>query len=62
MTAHIAALHDYYLIFGSEITNKGCRKFLRLDSGSSANYILKSMKLKFSGENRARVYYLDFEE
>lgn len=62
MTAHTTALHDYYLIFGSKITNKQCRKFLKLNSASSANYILKAMKLKFSGDNRARVYYLDFEE
>ncbi|SFG98604.1 nuclease-related domain-containing protein [Sporolactobacillus nakayamae] len=59
--AHIPALRDYYLIFGSKITNKQCRLFLLIDSADTCRRILQSVSLSYSGKNRGRVYHLSHE-
>ncbi|RYL98359.1 NERD domain-containing protein [Sporolactobacillus sp. THM7-7] len=57
--AHRPALfRSYRCIYGPKITNKQCRDFLLLESRSSANHILHSLNLKYTGENRGRVYFL----
>jgi Nuclease-related domain. len=58
--AHLAALLDYYLIFGREITNRQCREFLLIDSATSAKKLLQSVSSHYMGEKRKRVYYLSF--
>ncbi|MDF2911867.1 MAG: hypothetical protein K0Q56_2749 [Sporolactobacillus laevolacticus] len=59
--AHIPALRDYYLIFGSKITNKQCRLFLLIDSTDTCRRILHSVSLSYSGKNRGRIYNLSHE-
>ncbi|SFJ46925.1 Nuclease-related domain-containing protein [Halobacillus dabanensis] len=58
--AHLAALRDYYFLYGSSITNKKMRDFLMLDSPDIANRILSNMNLSSSGKNKGRVYFLNF--
>ncbi|MGC4377175.1 hypothetical protein WD019_09595 [Fictibacillus sp. Mic-4] len=60
--AHLQALNDYYLLFQSIITNKKLRDFLQLSSSMVANKILTSMKIPFSGDKKARKYYLPFDD
>jgi hypothetical protein len=55
--AHINALKDYFLLFGSTITNKQFREFAHLKSHDTAKRILQSCNLKYSGNNRFRYYF-----
>ena len=57
--AHIRALNDYKLLFKSAITNAELRKFLVLSSAPTANRLLHSMNIRYTGDNKSRVYYLD---
>ncbi|ARI76495.1 nuclease-related domain-containing protein [Halobacillus mangrovi] len=57
--AHIEALKDYKLLFGSEITNEKAKRFLRLDSPSVTKRILQSLSLEQQGQNKGRKYYLE---
>lgn len=41
-TSHIKALHHYYLLFNSTITNKKCRAFLQISSRHTAKYLLQT--------------------
>ncbi|MBO0958876.1 NERD domain-containing protein [Neobacillus sp. MM2021_6] len=55
--AHIEALKDYFLLFGSTITNKQFRDFAHLESRHIAKRILQSCSfLEYSGKNRYRYY------
>ncbi|WP_010632035.1 nuclease-related domain-containing protein [Sporolactobacillus vineae] len=56
--AHIAALRDYLLLFGSRITNKQCRAFLMIKSSAVAKRLLHEVCDHFDGEKKGRVYYL----
>jgi hypothetical protein len=56
-TAHIKALEDYFLLIKSSITNSQLRYFLQIDSIKSANNILKSLNLPYSGKLKGRVYH-----
>lgn len=58
INAHLAALRDYYLLFGPNITNKQCRDFLLLDSQAVAKGILHSTGQNYYGENKGRIYQL----
>lgn len=58
--AHLAALRDYYLLFGPTITNAQFREFLQLDSVYVASKMLKKLKLPYTGANKNRVYQLSF--
>ena len=57
--AHVAALRDYALLIGNEVTNGDVREFLKVDSFSSTKYLLNSLKLPFKGDRRWRVYSLE---
>ncbi|MFX3619486.1 MAG: hypothetical protein ACE3JK_18495 [Sporolactobacillus sp.] len=58
--AHQPALHDYQLIYGPEINNRQFRDFLKLDSGSTARYLLQSMQLKSEGKTSQTKYFLNY--
>ncbi|MCI1882322.1 MAG: NERD domain-containing protein [Sporolactobacillus sp.] len=60
--AHIRAFRDYLFIYGNTITNKQCRKFLRLDSQAVAHRLLLSVSRHYQGKNRGRVYELSSEQ
>ena len=59
--AHIAALKDYFLLCGPEITNKNIRDFLRISSPYLASRLLHSMNLPSDGTTKNRIYYLSNE-
>ncbi|WP_141431061.1 nuclease-related domain-containing protein [Bacillus sp. 03113] len=59
--AHLDALKDYYLLFGSEITNQKLRSFLLLPSTSVAAKVLHAMKIPYKGEGRRRIYFLSID-
>ncbi|NMD68925.1 NERD domain-containing protein [Bacillus sp. DNRA2] len=59
--AHLAALRDYYLLWGPEITNAMFRWFLGIDSIHVASKLLKKLNLPYKGQNKYRVYTLPFE-
>ncbi|WP_241654816.1 nuclease-related domain-containing protein [Sporolactobacillus shoreae] len=59
--AHLAALRDYFLIFGPAITNKQCRDFLMLESSAVAKHIFSSVSSHYEGENKGRVYHLSLD-
>lgn len=56
--AHIAAIRDYFLLFGPEINNLQLRKFLQIDSPDLATRILTSMNLHTTGTTKNRNYFL----
>lgn len=56
--AYLAALDDYQLIYGSEITGKKCMDFLQLSSLQTSRYLLRSTLPNVAGVTRDRVYYL----
>jgi ribosomal protein L37AE/L43A len=54
--AHVDALDDYFLLFGSAIKNSEFRKFVHLDSRHVATKLLKKMKLLVLGTKKGCVY------
>ncbi|EDL63104.1 nuclease-related domain-containing protein [Bacillus sp. SG-1] len=56
--AHIAALRDYALLLGTEVTNGEVREFLRVDSGATINRVLTSANFPSRGTRRWKVYSL----
>ncbi|WP_258535563.1 NERD domain-containing protein [Bacillus sp. 03113] len=60
--AHIAALKDYVLLNGPAITNQEARDFLQLDSSPVATRLFHSMNLTYEGNNKGRVYFLNFDD
>lgn len=59
--AHINALKDYFLLLGNKITNHEFRAFAGLESEHVVKHILKREQLKHHGNNKGRIYYLDFD-
>lgn len=60
--AHIQALKDYQLLFGSTITNSELRDFLKINSTAAATRLLQSMNLNSSGNYKNKIYTLSFED
>ncbi|MBW8350679.1 NERD domain-containing protein [Bacillus sp. IITD106] len=60
--AHIDALIDYLFLVDSNITNKGFRHFVGINSVDMASKILISLNLPYIGERRHRKYKLHFED
>jgi ribosomal protein L37AE/L43A len=56
--AHLAAVQDYQLLFGSVITSNQLKEFLEINCSSLATRILKSVSSSMEGENKGRVYTL----
>jgi hypothetical protein len=56
--AHIAALKDYALLIGTEVTNGAVRGFLGIQSGATVNRILNSLNLPSKGNRRWKVHSL----
>ncbi|MBT2679727.1 NERD domain-containing protein [Bacillus sp. ISL-35] len=54
--AHIAALKDYFLIFGPHITSRQFSNFLNIPSIHQAKRLLTSMELDISGSKKGTVY------
>ncbi|MFC3040422.1 nuclease-related domain-containing protein [Virgibacillus xinjiangensis] len=55
--AHERALLDYFLLYQPTITNNQAREFLQIGSEKTAYTLLKSMDLRETGKNKARVYH-----
>ncbi|UZJ79511.1 MULTISPECIES: nuclease-related domain-containing protein [unclassified Fictibacillus] len=55
---HYTALEDYFLLLGSEITNRKLKEFLQLSSTSAAKRLLLSLNVPHSGSFKDRKYYL----
>lgn len=60
--AHLTAMTDYALLISPFINNHQFRKFLHLESISTATKLLASMNLPHSGNTKGRVYRLPLEE
>lgn len=60
--AHLSALKDYALLFGSSMTNRQCRDFLKLGSRSIAQKMLKSLQIPSTGLNKGTIYQLPFDD
>lgn len=56
-TAHIPAIHDYFLLMKSTITNSELRWFLQISSPDVANHILHDLNLPSTGAKKGRVYH-----
>lgn len=55
-TAHIEALHDWFLIFGGELTNEECRRFLGVEDRHAAKRLMRSAGLEARGSGRWTTY------
>lgn len=53
--AHLSSLQDYFFLINPTITNQQLRKFLHINSASTANKLLKSLNLPHSGVTKGRV-------
>lgn len=56
-TAHIKAVHDYFLLIKPSITNTEFRQFLYINSMHIAQKLLSSMDLNYTGKFKDRVYH-----
>ncbi|MGD6854821.1 nuclease-related domain-containing protein [Bacillus infantis] len=56
-SAHVAALKDYFLLFGKEITNGGFREFAGVESVFAASRLLKGVSLPSNGEKKGTKYF-----
>ncbi|UTE77946.1 nuclease-related domain-containing protein [Rossellomorea sp. KS-H15a] len=55
-TAHITAIHEYFLLLNNHLTNSELRKFLHLNSRNTAYKMLKSLQYKTQGETKSVIY------
>ncbi|MFC7685243.1 hypothetical protein ACFQU5_04630 [Ureibacillus sp. GCM10028918] len=51
-------LHDYRVLFDEWITNRAFREFFFIESGDTANKLLKRMKFYYEGSNKGRRYII----
>ncbi|WP_246940097.1 nuclease-related domain-containing protein [Bacillus pinisoli] len=58
--AHIPALVDYSLFFGTCITNRQARNFLQVSSNNVVRYLLSSLDLPTTGKNKSKTYNLAY--
>jgi hypothetical protein len=58
--AHIQAIHDYFFLISSTISNKQCRDFLHLASEMTAYRLLSEMNLPHNGITKGRIYFSPF--
>lgn len=56
--AHLRALQDYTLLFGTITTNSKLRDFLNMQSSSAVKRLLKTMNIPHTGTNKGRKYDL----
>ncbi|MFC0559274.1 nuclease-related domain-containing protein [Halalkalibacter alkalisediminis] len=56
--AHVKALKDYALLFGTQITNREARKYLKLESDALVKRILNKVGRKHKGITKGSVYDL----
>lgn len=59
--AHVLQLKDYYLIFGSNITNRQARYWLKCSQHHIVYHLLKTSGLKELYKNKNRVYRMNFD-
>ncbi|WP_144061524.1 nuclease-related domain-containing protein [Bacillus sp. 1NLA3E] len=55
--AYVQAVHDYFLLVDSKMTNSQCCSFLQFSSPTLSRYLLSAMNLPYSGANKGRVYF-----
>ncbi|QSS99673.1 NERD domain-containing protein [Pontibacillus sp. ALD_SL1] len=56
--AHLLSLADYFLLFGSTLTNKRCRDFLGHSSAGAVSKMLSRMELTYTGATNTRTYMM----
>ncbi|WP_379970436.1 nuclease-related domain-containing protein [Ectobacillus sp. sgz5001026] len=56
--AHFAALNDFKLLIGPNITNGQMREFLHIPTMKAASRLLLSMNLPYTGAKKNRIYQL----
>lgn len=54
--AHKLAIADYFLLYGSTLTNKKCRQFLHISSREVASKLLMRFPLTYQGSTKALTY------
>jgi hypothetical protein len=59
--AHLQAINDYFLIFGTTITNSEMREFLHLPSSRAATNLFSHLELPHTGNTKDRVYFQTHE-
>ncbi|WP_168412913.1 hypothetical protein [Bacillus salacetis] len=57
-SAHVDAIKDYALLFGTDVANGSLRCFLGVESGTTVNRILTSLNLPSRGMRRWEIYSL----
>lgn len=60
--AHREAIIEWFMLFGGELTNRECRRFLGIDNMQTATRILNDMNLKKVGRFKSQTYSLDLIE
>ncbi len=56
--AHLRALQDYTLLFGTITTNSKLRDFLNMQSSCAVKRLLQTMNIPHTGDNKGRIYDL----
>ena len=54
--AHVQALYEWFALVENRISNKECRKFLRIDSSQLASRLLNSMSLSRVNKSKNTIY------
>lgn len=57
--AHREAIIDWFMLFGGELTNRECRRFLGIENAQLATRLLESLNLQSYGKNKGRTYQID---
>lgn len=60
--AHHDAIVEWFMLFGGELTNRECRRFLHIDNMQTATRILNDMQLKKGGKFKTQTYSFDLIE
>jgi hypothetical protein len=60
--SHLAAIYDYFLLFGHEITNNQLRDFLMISSPALSTRILNSVAPNTRGKNKGKIHLLSFDK
>lgn len=60
--AHLTAIRDYALLIKPTITNRELRYWIKLESESSAQKMLKQLNLHSTGTTKNRVYQLNWRD
>jgi len=57
--AHIAAVKEWFVLIGVQMSNSDCRKFLQVSQHQTVTRILKGMNLIITGKGKATKYKMN---